>query len=501
MTGQSTVDSKRLTSGRVLARNTVYNLFGQCAPMLVAIFSIPLLIKGLGTDRFGILSLAWMIIGYSCLFDMGLSRALIKLIAEKLGEGKDAEIPSLVWTALFIMTIIGIVVAILVSLISSLLVHNILKIPVLLQNETLSSFYLLAFSIPVVIATSGFRGILEAHQRFGLINAVRLPMGVFTFLGPLLVLLFSNSLFHVIAVLTIGRVIALLVHAQLCFNIIPLLKRNFSVNKNIIKRLVSFGGWLTIANIANPLMLTFDRFFIGAILSTTFVSYYSTPSELITKVWLIPSAMVGVLFPAFTTTFISDRSRTRLLFDKSIKFITLIVFPISLVMIVFANDILLFWLGLEFASNSTLILQVLSIGVFICSLAHFPAEILNCAGLPDLTAKLRLIELPIYASVLYYSTYKYGILGCALVWVIRLAVDSFVLFYVAFKVLHYEYDYVFKICLQAIALIIALILPIFIPLLIYKSVYLLIVTVASCYYILKNKTLETEFKFILEYIR
>jgi len=46
-------NTRILTSGRLLARNTVFNLIGQGAPMVVAIFAIPLLIKGLGTDRFG----------------------------------------------------------------------------------------------------------------------------------------------------------------------------------------------------------------------------------------------------------------------------------------------------------------------------------------------------------------------------------------------------------------------------------------------------------------
>jgi len=45
-----------LTSGAVLAQNTGWNLIGQGVPMLVAIFAIPLLIQGLGIDRFGVLT-------------------------------------------------------------------------------------------------------------------------------------------------------------------------------------------------------------------------------------------------------------------------------------------------------------------------------------------------------------------------------------------------------------------------------------------------------------
>ena len=90
---------QNLTSGQLLARNTIYSLIGQGAPLLVAVFAIPQLIKGLGTDRFGILTLAWMVLSYFSLFDLGLGRALTQLVAEKLGkESGEEEIPNLAGT-------------------------------------------------------------------------------------------------------------------------------------------------------------------------------------------------------------------------------------------------------------------------------------------------------------------------------------------------------------------------------------------------------------------
>src|SRR5947207_611833 len=96
-----------LTSGRLLARNTVWNLVGSGAPMLVAVFCIPILIRGLGTDRFGVLTLAWALVGYASLFDLGLGRALTQLVARKLGAGEEREIPSLAWTSLLLMLLLG----------------------------------------------------------------------------------------------------------------------------------------------------------------------------------------------------------------------------------------------------------------------------------------------------------------------------------------------------------------------------------------------------------
>src|SRR5215472_7625436 len=77
----------RLTSGHLLARNSVWNLAGQILPLLVAVVSIPVLVRGLGTDRFGILLIAWAVIGYFGIFDFGISRALTQLVARRLGGG------------------------------------------------------------------------------------------------------------------------------------------------------------------------------------------------------------------------------------------------------------------------------------------------------------------------------------------------------------------------------------------------------------------------------
>src|SRR6202030_3302179 len=100
MAETSTNGNLRLTSGRLLARNTVWNLIGNGAPLIVAVFSIPILIHGLGKDRFGVLTLAWALIGYASLFDIGLGRALTQLAARKLGAGEEREVPTLVWTSL-----------------------------------------------------------------------------------------------------------------------------------------------------------------------------------------------------------------------------------------------------------------------------------------------------------------------------------------------------------------------------------------------------------------
>jgi len=424
-------EQANLTSGRRLARNVVWNLLGVGAPLLVAIVAIPMLIEGLGIARFGVLTLAWMVVGYFSLFDLGLGRALTKLVAEKLGSGQDDEIPLLIWTAMLLMAVLGVLGAIVVAVLSPWLVSSVLNIPVELQPETLTAFYLLAISIPIVISTTGLRGILEAHQRFGLVNVVRIPLGIFTFLGPVAVLLFSDSLVPVVAALVVVRLISWCAYVALCLHVEPSLRRSARIHRTMIRPLVSFGGWMTVSNIIGPFMVYMDRFFIGAVVSMAAVAYYATPYEVVTKLWIIPGAIMGVLFPAFSTAFACDKPRAALLFERAIHYIFTLLFPLIFIIVVLAYEGLDLWLGGEFANNSALVLQLLAVGVFINCLARIPHGLVQSAGRPDLIAKTHFFELPFYLLALWFVLPIYGIEGAAVVWVLRITVDTVVFFLVA----------------------------------------------------------------------
>jgi O-antigen/teichoic acid export membrane protein len=464
-----------LTSGRQLGRNVTWNLLGTAVPLLVAIVAVPILIEGLGMSRFGLLTLAWAVVGYFSLFDLGLGRALTKLVAEKLARGQDDEVPSLIWTAMSLMMILGVLGTVTVVALSPWLVGSVLNIPSELQSETLTAFYLLAASIPIVISTTGLRGILEAHQRFGLVNAVRLPLGIFTFLGPVAVLPFSNSLVPIVAVLVIARLASWCVYAVLCLKVAPALRRPVSIRRAMLGSLISFGGWMTVTNIVGPLMVYMDRFLIGAVVTMTAVTYYVTPYEVVSKLAIIPGALMGVLFPAFASALVQDRSHATRLFDRSVNYIFLLLFPVVLIIVTFAHEGLTLWLGSEFANNSSVVLQLLAVGVFINCHAQVPFGMVQSAGRPDLTAKLHLIELPFYLLVLWWLIGDYGIVGAAIAWLARAAIDAVALFAMAHRVLSAATPYTLRPMIMAGMVLFVLSLGAIISGLAMKGLFLMLV--------------------------
>lgn len=421
---------------RNLARNTAWNLIGMCAPMVVALVAIPELVEGMGRDRFGLLTLIWMLVGYLGVFDLGLGRALTQTVAQRLGEGRIIEIPGVFWTALGIMSGLGAVGGLVVWIAAPWLAQSALNIDPALQSETMRSFRAVALGLPILISVTGLVGTLEAFQKFKLVNGIRMPAGIFTFVGPLLVLPFSTRLSNIVLILLAGRLAEWIVFFVSCINTIPgVLGTTQPVQRNL-GGLFKFGSWMTVTNIVSPLLLHVDRFLIGGLRTVGEVAYFATPAEMVVKMLILPRAWVTVLFPSFAGGYRQRPQETASLFIRSYRYLLFGLFPIVAGVVALAPEFLNLWLGREFGAASSPVMRLLTIGVFLHSLAYVPLSLLQAMGRPDYSAKLSLLELPVYLGLSCVLIQYFGILGAATAWLLRAGVDMFFFTRVALRLVN-----------------------------------------------------------------
>src|SRR6476469_8499900 len=184
---KSTVPLVGLSGGRALVRNTGWNLVGYLAPLVAGVLALPLIIDALGVARFGVLTLAWAVLGYFGLLDLGIGRATTKYVAEYLADGRDEGLRALVWTSIAMLGVLGLIGGVVLAALTPTLVEHALKIPASLIDETVGAFYALAVGLPAVLMTPGARAVLEAQQRFATVNLVKAPANVALFVVPLAV--------------------------------------------------------------------------------------------------------------------------------------------------------------------------------------------------------------------------------------------------------------------------------------------------------------------------
>lgn len=489
-------------SGSLIAKNTIYNLLGYGVPIVIALVTIPFLIKGLGTEKFGILNLAWVVIGYFSFFDFGIGRALTKIIAEKIGTSQSDEIPSLFWTSFFLMFFISVIGTLVLFFLTPHLVYNVFKISTKLQSETLYTFYILALSVPIVTTTAGIRGVLEAYQEFGIMNIIRTFLGLSMFVIPLICLIFTKSLMWIVVFLLLIRVLVWILYLIECFKLNKKLKSKISFEINLIKPILKLSGWITVSNIIVPLIVYADRFMIGALVSATAIAYYATPYEVVTKLLLIPSALIGVLFPAFSASYSNNPDFTKKLLSKAVKYIFIFLFPVVILIISFAHVGMSVWLGKKFAENSTLILQLLAVGVLFNGIAYIPFTFLQGIGRPDITAKVNLIEIPFYFISMWLAIRHSGIKGAAFVWLIRMLADTGILFFFANKILashskfKFNINYIYILILSAFSLF-----PILINNLYLKFTFIVVILTSFLLISWKYFLLEEEKVYLISHIK
>lgn len=440
----------------MMLRNTLYNLLGLGGPLLVAIFTIPFLIHELGVDRFGLLTLIWALVSYFGLFDFGLGRALTLQVTITCSLDKTEDLPSIVGSAYSLMLFLGLLGGGLMALVAPFLVAKLQG--VIDSEESVGAIYAMSVATPFIILTSGFRGLLEARHAFGIINLIRLPMGLFTFLGPAFVVwLFEPRLDTIAWTLTAGRILGCLGHAWFATRCLPKDCRKLRFNRGWIQPLCVSGGWLTVSNVVSPLMGYVDRFMIGALVSAAAVAYYATPNEIVTKLWIIPGALTAVLFPTFSAQIIKGNNEAGELFRDALSWLLVAMAPVVMVLILFSEEILGFWINYDFASQSASILRIFALGILINSLAHIPFTLLQSSGRSRVTALIHIFEFPIFILVLLWLTTQFGVVGAAWAWFLRIMVDTALIFRYALPVVGLSYGMTDKFFTIGILLLLLLV--------------------------------------------
>jgi O-antigen/teichoic acid export membrane protein len=432
---QESMDHTPVGARGRLAWNTVFNFAGQALPLLAGLLLIPYIVREFGPARFGMLGIIWVVFGYFTMMDLGLGRATTKFVAEWLHKGEIRRISSLVWSAVLVQLLLGAAGGAIVGTLAPLLAERLFKTSGPLLEETSGAFRILAATLPVVLAAGGLRAVLEGYQRFDLVNLLRIPSSSLAFVIPALGAAAGLRLPGVVLALGISRLGLALAYAVCCLHVLPSLRSRQRLCLHDLKLLLSFGGWISAANLLNPLLLSLDRILLGTIASLDMVGYYTAPYEAVTKLWLIPASLTATIYPACSALGVSRKNELQALYSRSVKYIFCALAPISVVLIVFARSIVGAWLGPGFVEHSALPLQLLSAGVFINCFAHVPYCFLQALGHPDLPAKLLLWEVLPHALLTWWLIERYGIAGAAGAWSIRAAIEVAVLFVVARRAL------------------------------------------------------------------
>jgi O-antigen/teichoic acid export membrane protein len=410
-----------------LRRNFAYNTIGALVPSILAFLIVPLYVHAIGVEKYGLMSLIWLVLGYFGFLDLGLSRAAANALA-RLGSGARGERGGLLATAFLLSGAAGALGWVLLFVAGHQLFGEVVRLPASLRAEVQAAMPWVAGLLPLALLFGVAEGALESRERFFLVNATQIAGAVLAQTLPLLCALLISPSVAVLAAasfaargLTTAAMIGLALRGER-------LSMERSLFKARVRQLLGYGSWITLTNLVSPVLASADQFLLGATLGTAPVAYYAVPMTAVQRSQILAGASARTLFPRLSWL---DRAEAAKLAARVVGALGYLMAAAYVPVMILAQVGMTLWMGADFASHSVLVLRLLLVGAWINALAFVPLALIQAQGRPDLVAKLHLVELLPYLGLLWWLVGRYGVGGAALAWTLRTAIDAAALFGIA----------------------------------------------------------------------
>lgn len=410
-----------------VSRNTGYNLLGSVIPLVISLVTVPIYLRLVGPDRYGVLAIAWLLLGYFGLFDLGLGRATSFRIASLKSAPPEAR-ASTFWAATLVNLGMGAVGGLVLWVVAGHFFGHMFKVDEALRPEILAAVPLLAASVPVATLTGVLTGAVQGRERFLEINVVSvLSTALFQLLPLTIAWKFGPNLVWLLSAALATRLLAALALAYRCH--LELTRgQPIRTDRREIATLLKYGGWVNLTAIFGPVLYMIDRFVIGAFLGARAVTNYTIPFQLAGRTAMLSYALTTALFPKLSA---AEPKEQRVLFDRALlSFAALLGLPF-LGAIYLIGPFLHVWIGKDLAAEAPFIGRILVAAIWANGLALISFTQLQASGRPDLVARVQLIEIPPYLALLYLGMHYLGLTGAALAAATRYVADCVVLTVVA----------------------------------------------------------------------
>lgn len=410
-----------------LGRNALLNLAGLAVPLAVAAFVFPALSRALGPARFGLLGMSWAFLEYLTLFNVGLGKATVRFVADSLARGSN-DVPQITAVSLATQLALGALAGLALAAAAPVLAHDVFRIAPNLTAEATRTFVVVGFNLPVVLALTTMRAVLEGAQRFDVSNALKIPSAAGSVVIPAILALMGYSLPAILLWVLAWRALMTVATAAAAVRVVPGFRLELPRAWQRLRGLLGFGGWVAVSGVVSPMLVYFDRFALGARAGMADVGYYTAPFEAVTRLLMVPNALINALFPMLTGLGVAAaQASIDRLFARSMRVLAVVMAIPAGVALLFAPLILRVWIGPDYAAHAGTALRVLALGVLVNALAHVPYTFLEASGRPDVPAKFHVLELVIHVPLAWWLVGRYGITGAAIAWTTRVTLDTMLL--------------------------------------------------------------------------
>ena len=396
-----------------IVRNAAANLCGALVPAIVALATVPLVVRQLGDARYGVYSLVTAIVGYFAVIDINVTAGSIKYIAQFNANRDQVRIDETVFFGLSVYALLGLLGGLALFGGAGFFVTRLFAVPASLQGEAVATLRLAALGFFLGQLQSYLNSIPQALMRYDVSSRIEMLFGTGVPLLTVGVLLLGYGLFEVILVRVLASAANCLILWRWIRRLLPRLawrRPGAAVRRDLLR----FSSYAFLSRFATMSYAYADKLIIGALVGVTGLAYFTVASTLANRVLGLTYRLSGVFFPAASAlAALGEIEHLKRLYLKASRYVVFVNASVLVLVAVFAYPILYYWMEPRFARAGHVILAVMALSQFIDSLTSLPSLVNDGMGHPRYSGLFALGRAAFGLLVVYLGVAGWGIDGAA----------------------------------------------------------------------------------------
>jgi len=404
--------------------NFAANLVGQAWVALIQLLVVPLYLKLLGIEAYGLIGFFVTLQITLQVLDLGLGQTLMREIARrKAVENGLADARSLVRTVAFLYCALAALIGMVVVLAAPMLASDVIHAEKLDQSSVRDAIMLMGLLIPVLWGASLFQGTLMGMERQVLANGVRIVSATVGAVGAVLLLWLVSP--EITAFFTWQLLVGIATWIVTGWMVHRALPRGPSLfNPALLKGLWGFAAGMSGIAVGGTILMQLDKWLLINLLPLGDYGHYILAAVVANALYLVITPLFSSIFPRMTVLRAQgDEDGLARLYHSSAQYIATLVLPMATVIALFSEEILRLWTqDPEIARGAAPVVSILVWGTALNGLMNIPYALQLAAGRTGLALKLVVFKLVLFGPAIVLLTLKFGVTGAAMAWLLLNAV-------------------------------------------------------------------------------
>jgi O-antigen/teichoic acid export membrane protein len=404
-----------------LILNILANFVGRGWSSLIGLIFVPIYIRFLGVEAYGLIGIYASLVALLSVLDMGLSSTLSRELARlSVMTGREQESRDLVRTMELIYWGIGLAVGCTILAAAPLIARHWVN-PQRLSASTIQHAILImggvaAFEWPAALYTGGLMGL----QRQVLLNVIRGVAGTVQAIGAVLILWRVSPtilayFWWQIAVVVVQAVVL----AVALWSSLEPAERPAAFSPDLLRKHWRFAAGMTAIAFLSTILTQLDKVVLTRLLPLEAFGYYALAFSIASATSMLVQPIFGAVFPRLAQVAAGNEvPAAAQLYHRSCQLVAVVVLPVAVTIAFFSHEVLLLWIRNATTAVATWrLLSVIVIGSALNSVAMMPYALQLAYGWTRLSVVKNIIAASFSVPLLIWLVLREGAMGGAIVWV------------------------------------------------------------------------------------